>query len=151
MEPKEMGQGGELQDLLGYQLQLARTVAIEDIRVRLEPFGITPPKLTALLLIRDNPGCGQTWLGNALNVNRSSAMKIVNTLVDRGLVERRAGKDLRSNALHLSESGQQEIGAMIDAAREADAQMTARLTPEDRATLLRLLTVVVSTGVSSAG
>ncbi|MFP5432659.1 MAG: MarR family transcriptional regulator, partial [Alphaproteobacteria bacterium] len=41
-------------------------------------------KFTALLLIRDNPGCDQTALGRALSVNRSSAMKLVNILEERG-------------------------------------------------------------------
>lgn len=139
-----MKRGSELNELIGYRLQLAYSTAIEDVRVKLEPLGITPPKLIALILIRDNPGCGQTWLGNALRVNRSSAMKIVNELVKRDLIERRAGRDLRSNALHLSKNGAVRIHAMLDVVREADTRITQRLSSADRSTLLRLLNAITA-------
>lgn len=139
-----MQRGNELNELIGYRLQLAYSAAIEDVRDKLEPLGITPPKLIALLLIRDNPGCGQTWLGNALRVNRSSAMKIVNALVERDLIERRPGRDLRSNALHLSRNGNMRIHAMLDVVHETDARITQRLSADDRETLLRLLNVITA-------
>jgi DNA-binding MarR family transcriptional regulator len=139
-EREAMNRGQELRDSLGYQLQLAYLSAMEDLREELAPFGLTPAKLTALLLIRDNPGCDQTALGRALGVNRSSAMKIVNMLVDRSLVERRPGRDLRTNALHLTPAGDAGVKDMLTSARVADQRLTERLSAHDRDTLLRLLT-----------
>ncbi len=40
------------------------------------------------MLIKDNAGCEQSALGRALSINRSSAMKLVNALSDKGLIER---------------------------------------------------------------
>ncbi|MEQ6332160.1 MarR family transcriptional regulator [Sphingobium sp. MK2] len=110
-----------------------------DARNALAPFDLSPAKFTALLMIRDNPGCDQTALGRALSVNRSSAMKLVNILEDRGLVERRAGRDLRTNALFLLPEGEVQVRAMAEAVRQSDARMTQRLSREEAAQLLALL------------
>ena len=134
-----MKQGADLETLLGYQLQCACLVADTDARASLSAFDLSPAKLTALILIRDNPGSDQTALGRALNVNRSSAMKLVNILVERQLIERRAGRDLRTNALHLLPEGEDRVAAMLEIMRESDVRMTSRMTKEELRTLHTLL------------
>lgn len=131
--------GADLAGLLGFQVQMANLRSLGDARTALESFQISPAKLTALLLIRDNPGCAQSALGRALSINRSSAMKLVNVLTERGLIERREGNDLRSNALHLTEQGRSEIGRMVDALRHADKKWAAVLSGEELPELVRLL------------
>lgn len=134
-----MKQGSDLQSLMGYQIQRAHLVMEADARVALSSFDISPAKLTALILVRDNPGSDQTALGKALSVNRSSAMKLVNILAERNLIERRPGRDLRTNALHLLPEGESLVAAMLDATRQSDARMTGRLTAEEARTLHMLL------------
>lgn len=132
-------QGRDLLQLVGYQLQRASLAAEEDARRALQPFGVSPAKLTALVLIRDNPGCDQTALGRALSINRSSAMRQVNILEERGLVERRPGRDARTNALHLTREGERRLGAMLAAIRESDALIVSTLTSEESGVLRNLL------------
>jgi DNA-binding MarR family transcriptional regulator len=134
-----MKQGPDLQGLLGYQIQRVHLVMETDARAALAPFDLSPAKVTALTLIRDNPGSDQTALGRALSVNRSSAMKLVNILVERNLIERRPGRDLRTNALHLLPEGEALLAQMLDGARHSDARMTARLSAEEVRTLHALL------------
>ena len=134
-----MKQGTDLRGLIGYQIQRAHLLMGTDARAALAPFDLSPAKFTALLMIRDNPGCDQTALGRALSVNRSSAMKLVNILEDRGLVERRAGRDLRTNALFLRPKGEAQIGAMVKAVHQSDARMTRQLSQDEAAHLLALL------------
>ena len=134
-----MKQGSDLDGLLGYRIELVHLTAIEDARLALAPFGLTPAKLTALLLIRANPGCDQTALGKALSVNRSSAMKLINVLVDRGLIERRPGRDLRTNALHLLPGGEERVTEMLETLRQSDRRLAANLTAAERTTLMSLL------------
>ena len=131
--------GTDLDQLLGYQLQRSNMLALDDARRALLPFGVTPAKLTALLLIRANPGCDQTALGRALSINRSSAMKLVNFLAERGLVERRPGRDLRTNALHLQPEAEPRIDEMVRALHESDARLAERLSSNERAQLTGLL------------
>jgi len=134
-----MKQDEVLDTLLGYQVQRADLLMTGDARQALEPHGLTPAKLTALLLIRANPGCDQTALGRALSVNRSSAMKLVNSLVARELIERRPGRDLRTNALHLLPRAEERLGVVLDDLRGSDARMSERLTASEKATLRALL------------
>jgi len=134
-----MKQGTDLRGLIGYQIQRAHLLMGTDARAALAPFDLSPAKFTALLMIRDNPGCDQTALGRALSVNRSSAMKLVNILEERGLVERRAGRDLRTNALFLLPEGEAQIGAMVKAVHQSDARMTRQLSQDEAAHLLALL------------
>jgi DNA-binding MarR family transcriptional regulator len=134
-----MKQSTELDGLLGYQLQRSDLTVTDDARRALSTFGLTPAKLAALLLIRANPSCDQTALGRALSINRSSAMKLVNFLVERDLVERRPGRDLRTNALHLTAGAEERIGEMVRALRESDRKMSERLTAAERTQLFGLL------------
>jgi DNA-binding MarR family transcriptional regulator len=134
-----MKQDSDLETILGYQMQRAYLVMTEDARRVLEPYGLTPAKLTALLLIRANPGCDQTALGRALSVNRSSAMKLVNLLAAQGFIERRAGRNLRTNALHLLPDGEKRVAEVLVSLRESDARMSGRLNAAEHTTLLALL------------
>jgi len=134
-----MKHGTDLDELLGYHLQRSHLYVMEDARRALAPHGLTPAKLTALLLIRANPGCDQTTLGRALSINRSGAMKLVNFLVERNLVERRSGRDLRTKALHLLPGSEDRIRQMIKAIRDSDARISERLTSAERAQLFTLV------------
>lgn len=134
-----MKQGADLQSLMGYQIQRANLRMDADARAALADYDISPAKLTALTLIRDNPGCDQTALGRALSINRSSAMKLVNILVEKGLIERRPGRDLRTNALQLLPHGQTQVKAMLKAIGRSDVRMTARLSADEVQMLSHLL------------
>lgn len=140
-----MKHDGDLETILGYQMQRAYQAMTGDARDVLEPHGLTPAKMTALMLIRANPGCDQTALGRALSINRSSAMKLVNVLAALGLIERRAGRNLRTNALHLLPHGEEEIGRMLGLLRESDRRMSARLSDAERKTLFGLLRKIGAT------
>lgn len=134
-----MKQGADLQSLVGYRVQRANLLMETDARAALADHDLSPAKMTALILIRDNPGCDQTALGRALSINRSSAMKLVNILADKGLVERRPGRDLRTNALMLLPEGERQLAVMLAAVRQSDARMTKRLSAEELRTLRTLL------------
>jgi DNA-binding MarR family transcriptional regulator len=134
-----MKHDSDLDTILGYQMQRTHLVMTEDARRVLEPYRLTPAKLTALLLIRANPGCDQTALGRALSINRSSAMKLINALVAGGFIERRAGRNLRTNALHLLPQGAAQLTDILVSLRESDHRMSARLSQAERATLFALL------------
>lgn len=129
----------ELEGMLGYQVQLAWLKLDANAREALAPFEISPARLTALLMVRDNPGCDQTTLGRALAINRSSAMKLVNALESKGWVERRAGRDLRSNGLHVGPAGAQAIVAILGALIASEDALASPLSHDELNQLLTLL------------
>ena len=69
-------------------------------------------------------------------------MKLVNILEDQGLIERRRGRDLRSNSLWLTEEGAAGLAHMTTLLRASEDQALAMLTTEERNQLLKLLAKV---------
>jgi DNA-binding MarR family transcriptional regulator len=139
---KRLAHDEDVASLMGFQLQMANLRFDEAARAALEDHAISPAKVTALSFVSANPGCEQSALARALSINRASAMKLVNILAERGLVERRPGRDLRSNALHLTPHGAAELPRMIARLRESEQGVLTALTDRERAQLLRLLTKV---------
>lgn len=132
-------EGSVLSGQVGFQIQMLQSVAHEAARRVLDPLDITPARATALLLLRANPGCTQTALGEALNVNRSSAMKIVDVLQARGVVHRAPSSDPRAHALELTEAGT-ALARQLDAVlEEHERRFFGSLSAGERATLLALL------------
>lgn len=133
---------GGLADLIGYQLRLTDLLALRAARAALAAFRTTPAQVTALAFVGDNPGCDQSSLGRFLDVNRASAMKLVNVLEEQGLVVRREGRDRRSNGLHLTGRGEESLTGMTGALMEAEAKLAKLLNLPERRELLRLLAKV---------
>ena len=130
---------GALGDRLGLQLHYADVRAMAGLSQSLAPFGVTPARATAVVYIGLNEGCDQITLGRALGINRASTMKAVDELEALGAIERRPGRDRRTNALHLTPSGRilrQEIERVTQA---HDQTAFAALTPDEQAQLRRLL------------
>ncbi|MEJ2407770.1 MAG: MarR family transcriptional regulator [Novosphingobium sp.] len=134
-----MKEGDTLSEQLGFQIQMLHSVASEAARTAVAHLDITPARGTALLLIRANPGCTQTALGEALNVNRSSAMKIVDMLEGRGWVLRAANSDPRAHALELTPAGEAYCEALDEAFAAHERKFFGGLSAVERRSLLSIL------------
>jgi DNA-binding MarR family transcriptional regulator len=128
--------------LTGFSLQMTALQVAAQTRDALARFEVSPAKVTALSLLRMNPGCDQSALGRALRVNRASAMKLVNSLSARGLVERRPGRNLRTKALHLTPAGERLLDDALPCLERVDAQAVRTLTADQRETLHAMLALV---------
>lgn len=142
--PTTSAETEELPGLLGYQLHLTHLIALREARAVLEHRGLTPAKLTALLFIRDQPGRTQSDLARLLLINRSSAMKLVDTLVDHRFIRRGEGKDLRSHGLYLTVRGAGSLRSALAVLQEEDRMLSAALSADERLLLLGLLQKVRS-------
>lgn len=101
---------------------------------------ITPARFTALSIIGANPGVRQVDIARALDIARPAALKLVNHLVDLGLVETHPiPSDKRIGALALSAKGQARLGAFERGVREHEARICAPLSATERDTLTQLL------------
>lgn len=130
---------GKLSDHLGYLLHRVDAVLMRKAAVAFDSLGLTPARATAAVYIGLHEGCDQAALGRALGINRASTMKVVNELVAIGVVARREGRNLRTNALHLTKRGQSlrhEIEAMSE---QTDSSHFGALTRPEQAELRRLL------------
>src|SRR5689334_13354512 len=129
----------KLAEILGYQLDMARCAALRSLNRQLVDDMLRPADTTALLLVREHPGCDQTMLGRALAANRSVGMKVASRLEARGLLTRGAGRDRRSRGLFLSAEGEHVLADLLDRHGRAEALLAAHLDPGEREQLLQLL------------
>ena len=101
---------------------------------------VTPGLFRILLLVGENAGLNQSALARAANIDRSTLVPILNKLESLGLVQRRPSiSDKRMHALHLTALGEETVLAIQDAVLEHETEIAARLSPDERRTLLTLL------------
>jgi DNA-binding MarR family transcriptional regulator len=129
----------KLAQIVGYRLDMARCAALRGIHRLLEDIPYRPADTTALLLVRDQPGCDQTTLGRALAANRSVGMKVAARLEAKGLLIRGEGRNRRSKGLYLTAQGEAVLADLLARHDEAETRLTALLEPGEREQLLALL------------
>ncbi len=135
---------GEIASRIGYQLRRVDMLSMEALHEDMARTGVPPGRATALVFIDRHPGCDQTELGRVLGINRASTMAAVNALVALGAVERRPGRDRRSNALHLTDEGRRLRDEIVELTAHHEAEIFHSLTTAERAELFRLLVKVRS-------
>ncbi|MBQ0902319.1 MarR family winged helix-turn-helix transcriptional regulator [Micromonospora sp. U21] len=89
----------------------------------------------ALVVLKDQPGVTAEWLGQVLGLTQPGAAHLVRRLREQGWVERRAGADARSRALHLTPEGASAAARILRARAEALTALLAPLTAEQRSQL----------------
>ena len=131
---------GILPTLLGYQLRRAQLAVFENFAEVVGASELTPGQFGVLVVIDANPGLSQTRLGNALGVDRSTVVAVIDRLEQRGLVLRQAApNDRRSHALHLSEEGKAALHRLMERVRLHEQAITRDLSEGERAELIALL------------
>lgn len=137
LDPKQTLRPGPLPGLLGYRLRLAQQAVFRDFAESVSD--LPPGRVGILLLIDANPGVTQSRLADAVGLDRSTLVGVLHGLEARRLVERRRGKDRRTNGLHLTRAGRGLIGGLKQRIRVHERRVAARLTPGERTQLLALL------------
>ena len=119
----------------GHQL-VAKALAREHIRMMHH---------AALATVADRGPLSQAELGRILKVDRKDMSAIVRDLDERGLVVRIPDPaDRRRNAVSLSPAGTRLLHRTEKLGEQANAELTAVLTPNEREQFIELLTRIVS-------
>lgn len=97
-----------------------------------------PSGTAALVVLSKAPGLSATELGRRVGLTQSAATRMVDSLVSRGLVERRTsiGKWV---AVHPTEQGRQAARAVLTTREDRVAGLLANLDDGERDTLTALL------------
>jgi DNA-binding MarR family transcriptional regulator len=129
----------ELGDLL---MRVARTQR-RRWRDVLAPWDLSPHQARALKVVSEHDGVRLSYLAEALHIAPRSATEVADGLQERGLVERTPDPGDRRAVLLRPTAEGRRIRGEIGAARTADsAELFARLSATDRATLARLLRAI---------
>ncbi|MBU3739658.1 MAG: winged helix-turn-helix transcriptional regulator [Rhodoferax sp.] len=132
-----------LRTLMGYNARRVALVAIEQFVQDMAVYPFKPVDFSVMCVIVDNPGVTSRQLCAALNILPPNLVGLIQSLEQRGLIERRPHpQDGRATGLHATAQGAQR---MMEARRTADAvedRLASRLSPRDRQKLLELLQAV---------
>ena len=133
-------QYGVLDSLMGYAIRRAQIKTYETFIMALEPWGITPPRFSAMVIVSLNPGLKLTQLAKIMGIARSGAVILVDALEDLGYMERQpAPEDRRAFSLALTEKGKQDLVQISQIVAQQDQQVVQPLTATERQDLHRLL------------
>jgi DNA-binding MarR family transcriptional regulator len=128
---------GLLPSLLGYRLRLAQQAVFRDFASSVVE--LSPGRVGILLLLEANPGVTQSRLAQAVSLDRSTMVGVVDLLEGRGLIERRRGEDRRTNGLWLTDEGRALVARLKRRILAHERRVAARLSAQERAQLLALL------------
>jgi DNA-binding MarR family transcriptional regulator len=135
-KPAEL-RDGVLPQLIGYRLRLAQQAVFRDFATSVGE--VSPGRAGILLLIEANPGVAQGRLAQAVRLDRSTMVGVVDTLEERGLIERRRAADRRSNGLWLTGPGRAFVAKLKRRIEAHERRVASQLSVTERAELLALL------------
>jgi len=130
---------GMVAERIGYQLRRLDLLAMGLLHDYVTRLGVTPARATALSFIGQHENCDQVALARALGITPASAMAAVNELVALGAVERRPGRDRRSNALRLTPAGTALRAELEEVFSDHDAAFFGCLTAEESDAFRRII------------
>jgi DNA-binding MarR family transcriptional regulator len=114
--------------------------AAERFAERIETLDLTPPQTGLLRAIAATPGQSQQALAGLLGTPPSRLVGLVDSLADRGLIERRRNPDdRRLHALHLTDAGRELLGRVAEVGRAHDDAILRGLDAAERRRLRELL------------
>ncbi len=138
--PKRAVDYGILPSLIGYNLRRAQVRNFQMIGESVGAYDITPGQFGVLVIIHANPGLNQSELGNAMNVDRSTVVAVIDRLEKRNLVVRDPSPmDRRSYALRLSDEGEELLGKLVPLVQSLEREMANDLSDREVEELVGML------------
>lgn len=132
---------GPMVDELGFHLRRAQVSAFKHFAQTVTAAeNITPGLYGMLQVIANNSGLTQSRLAEVMEVDRSSIVKVVNALEDKGLIRRDAApNDRRSYHLRMTPEGRLALRRIEEAVARQDREFSAGLSEDARKLLITLL------------
>jgi DNA-binding MarR family transcriptional regulator len=129
-----------LETLMGYNARRAALSIISVFLERMAVYDLKPVEFSVLSLVLHNPGITSRQLCAALNILPPNLVGLVQSLDKRGLITRVPHPhDGRATGLHPTHDGAALMSEAEKTASQLEEDVTQRLTPNERQTLLRLL------------
>ena len=122
-------------------------VAVFLTEVEAAGYDLTPVQYAALATIKTNPGIDQITLAGLIAYDRTTITGVVDRLVQKGLLLRRASsRDRRARELQVTEEGRRTLRGITPAVEAAQRSLVRGLTDKEAAELMRLLRKAIAAG-----
>lgn len=137
-EPAEADR--HLSAFIGYAMKRALSIVQADFARTLAEYDLRAVSFSALSIIVGEPGLTQTQLADALQIERSNLVTIIDQLAARNLIIRApVAQDRRRHALMPTTAGKQLAAAAQASIADHERRLFACLTEAERAELQRIL------------
>lgn len=135
---------------LGYLLKHAQHRLYELTNTALAPYGIVGRELAVLLVLDGSEPASQLDIANRLGIDRTTMVAMLNTLEDKGLVQRTMhDTDRRKNVVELTPTGQVTLVKARQASAKAEREFLADVDDAAAEQLRRTLQTVVGRGTGT--
>lgn len=129
-----------LRQFYGYSMKQRYLLIRDDMIQTIEPLGLRVATFSALAIINAHPDITQTQLAQALRIERSGVVVLVDELENADLIGRnRVPGDRRSYALRATLAGQKLWKKAVAAVHAHEQAMLSALTEDEQKTLKDLL------------
>ncbi|WP_299452406.1 MarR family transcriptional regulator [uncultured Pigmentiphaga sp.] len=143
-KPADVIETGRLWQRPGFLIRRLNQIHISLFYESCKDFGITPVQYGVLTTLREHPNLDQTSLCAEVGVDRTTMADVLHRLEDRGLVKRKPSPtDGRIKIASITPRGLKVTEDMYEAMREAQIRFLSPLTPQDRATFVRMMLQLV--------
>jgi len=129
-----------LETFVGYNARRAWHIVSQIFAERMAVYGLKQVDFSVLSLLAHNPGATSRQLCSTLDILPPNLVSLIAAMDSRGLIERRRHPyDGRAIGLHLTPAGEALVREAEQTVIQLEADASARLTPRERETLIRLL------------
>ncbi len=140
---------GILEASVGYLLQRALLAVSSGFRLELAVIGLRPVTFSILVAVRQSPGLRQSAIADALGIQRTNLVALIEELCARGWLDR-ARADGRSYALRLTDPGQKLMDDALAMLDKSEASILEIIEPADRDALIGYLRALAGAGAPAS-
>ena len=134
-----------LETFPGHGIRRLQQIAVAVFSQGAQPHGVTPVQFAVLQLLEHMPGIDQRTLAQQVGFDKATIGGVIDRLEARGLLLRQqTPKDRRVKLLHLTESGQELLQALMPIALQAQRHMLDPLSDEERQQFIDLMARVLA-------
>jgi DNA-binding MarR family transcriptional regulator len=110
-----------------------------------QPLDLTSVQYAALNMVQEVPGIDQAGLSNMIAFDKTTIVKVLDRLVDKGLITRtRSLTDRRVNHLHVTPDGEKLLKEIHPRLDRSDKRILAPLSDADQRKFMEMLTRLVA-------
>jgi DNA-binding MarR family transcriptional regulator len=133
----------DIEKSIGFLLSKAYQRAFSLFKEEFDRYDLTPPQLGLLAFLWIEDGLSQAELSARSQIDRTTIGGVIDRLEKEGMVERRHHpEDRRAYQVFLTDKGRSMEDELSTVAGRVLGRVTAPLTDQEHATLVRLLTKI---------
>lgn len=131
---------GRLETYLGFRMRRVHSILSRDFFAATRQWNLREGMFSALELIAANPGISQAQVSQAIGLDRSAMVMVMDELEKRFWAKRqRCAQDRRRHRLSITPAGAKVLDSLFRCMEEAEARALAALDDRDLATVCRAL------------